>query len=126
MPCTCLYRARWAGSAAPCTAVLRLRGTTIVLLTFTVNVHIFDGFNVVLLTTFMRTVVTFITVGTAGHGAPQPGVQHHRRPARAEALLAHDLLFMPHGFITGMPDRNVYEDEWCCITWRATPPSRAT
>lgn len=32
------------------------------LLTFTGNVRIFDGFNTVLLTMFMRTAVTFTTV----------------------------------------------------------------
>jgi DNA-binding transcriptional LysR family regulator len=34
-----------------------------------------------------------------------------------QTLLAHDLLFMPHGFITDMPYQNVYEDEWCCVVW---------
>jgi hypothetical protein len=37
------------------TAIPRLCGTTIVLVTFTTNVHIFDGFNMVLLPMFMRT-----------------------------------------------------------------------
>lgn len=53
-PGTCLCRARWAVSAAMHTAIPRLCGTTIVLLTFSTNVHIFDGFNMVLLPMFMR------------------------------------------------------------------------
>ena len=46
----------------------RLYGTTIVLLTSTTNVHIFDGFKMMLLTMFMRTVVTFTTVADTDTG----------------------------------------------------------
>lgn len=32
-----------------------------------------------------------------------------------QALLANDLLFMPHGFVAEMSHRDVFQDDWLCI-----------
>jgi hypothetical protein len=68
----------WAGSAATRTACAT---PTIVLVTFTTNMHIFDGFNLVPLTTFMATVVTVTTVADTGTGLARV-VNVPRLPAR--------------------------------------------
>ncbi|WP_191246844.1 LysR family transcriptional regulator [Amycolatopsis deserti] len=33
----------------------------------------------------------------------------------AQALVNHDLLLMPHGFITDLPYRELYLDDWVCL-----------
>jgi DNA-binding transcriptional LysR family regulator len=33
----------------------------------------------------------------------------------AEALARADLMLMPHGFITDLPHRDLYRDEWACL-----------
>jgi DNA-binding transcriptional LysR family regulator len=32
-----------------------------------------------------------------------------------QALLSRDLLVMPHGFVTDLPHRDLYQDEWVCL-----------
>ncbi|MFJ8818500.1 LysR family transcriptional regulator [Amycolatopsis thermoflava] len=39
----------------------------------------------------------------------------------AQALVNHDLLLMPHGFITDLPYRELYLDDWVCLVSRDNP-----
>lgn len=32
-----------------------------------------------------------------------------------ESMRTHDLLVMPHGFLSGLSHRDIYEDEWICL-----------
>jgi DNA-binding transcriptional LysR family regulator len=38
-----------------------------------------------------------------------------------QSFLSHDLLFMPHGFVLGMPHQDIFEDEWICIVATDNP-----
>src|SRR4029453_10162750 len=35
-----------------------------------------------------------------------------------ESMRAHDLMVIPHGFVTGLSHRDIHEDEWVCIVDR--------
>jgi DNA-binding transcriptional LysR family regulator len=39
----------------------------------------------------------------------------------ADELRAVDLLVLPHGIVTGLPHRNLYQDEWACLVDAAAP-----
>lgn len=37
------------------------------------------------------------------------------------ALLSHDLMFIPHGYLNDLPYRDLYRDEWVCVVSSANP-----
>lgn len=40
-----------------------------------------------------------------------------------DSLRSRDLLVMPHGFLTGLAHRDLYEDNWVCLVSSETAPS---
>lgn len=39
----------------------------------------------------------------------------------AESLLSHDLILMPHGFVTDLSHQDLYSDEWVCLVAAGSP-----
>ncbi|MEW2290908.1 LysR family transcriptional regulator [Streptomyces sp. NPDC047841] len=38
-----------------------------------------------------------------------------------QAVLGHDLLFMPHGFVVDLPHQDLFEDRWMCLVAEENP-----
>jgi DNA-binding transcriptional LysR family regulator len=39
----------------------------------------------------------------------------------AESLLSHDLMLMPHGFVSDLSHQDLYQDEWVCVVAAGSP-----